>query len=82
MSTTILGELCHRQLFRIFPKFFKTATFQNPGPMLQISLEIFDLPDFLPEFLSKSNKFSISFGYVFLAFFDQKLSTDLEITKF
>ena len=82
MSTTILGELCHRRLFRIFPKFFKTATFQNPGPMLQISLEIFDLPDFLPEFLSKSNKFSISFGYAFLAFFDQKLSTDLEITKF
>ena len=29
VSATLLKELCHRQFFRNFPKFFTLATFQS-----------------------------------------------------
>ena len=40
-ATTLLKELGHECFFRNFPKFYRTATFQNSGLLLQISLEIF-----------------------------------------
>ena len=35
-----LKELCHRQFFGNFTNFFRIATFQNSGQLLQISPEI------------------------------------------
>ena len=41
--TRLFGELCHRRLFGNLPKFFKIASFQNSGRLLQMLPEIIDL---------------------------------------
>ena len=51
---TSLRELCHRRLFGNSPIFFRIATFQNFGRLLQIPPEIISVSAFLVQFLLKS----------------------------
>ena len=58
VPTTLLRELCHRQLFGILKFFFRIATFQNFGQLLRIS------PEIIMSLLSLSFKMYFKFLFI------------------
>ena len=82
VHTTLLWELSHRRFFGNSPIFFKKATFQDFGWLLQISPEIIVMSLISLFNFCYEVRLCHKFCTCFLASFDEKFSHVLEITKF